>query len=170
MEYGVRGSWSLGVWGPSSSRSRRNVGFWVEMGETMDVPTLERGVKKVLRSMLEERDTLVHCKQGKHRSGSFLIFVFGLIDDERDVDVLINEYLLEDPLLQPHDRRCVFRVWRESDLRAVLVCAREDPEIIRLVAEIHARMGVQGVEESRHLLLRKGGLNGRRRGSNRGSK
>ena len=54
---------------------RRNVGFWMEMGLNMDAPTLQQAVKQVMRAMLEERDTLVHCKQGKHRSGCFLIFV-----------------------------------------------------------------------------------------------
>ena len=151
MEYGVQASWSLGVWGPSSdSRSRRNVGFWVEMGENIDVPTFERGVKKVLKAMLKEEDSLVHCIQGKHRSGSFLVFVTALVEDGVDVEVLINEYLQEDPILRPHDRGCVFRVWRESGLRPLLAAARRDPEVKHLVAEIHARLDEsRGVKESR---------------------
>ena len=31
---------------------RRNVGFWMEMGLNMDVPTLQQAVKKVMRAML----------------------------------------------------------------------------------------------------------------------
>ena len=141
MEFGVQASWSLGVWEPSSdSRSRRNVGFWVEMGVDMDVPTFERGVKKFLKATLKEENILVHCKQGKHRSGSFLIFVIALIEDGVDVEVLINEYLQEDDYLRPHDRGCVLRVWRESGLRPLLANARRDPEVKHLVAEIHARL------------------------------
>ena len=152
MEYGVQASWSLGVWESSSySRSRRNVGFWVEMGENIDVPTLERGVKKVMKTMLEGRDTLVHCLQGKHRSGGFLIFVAAIIDDKDD-DFMINEYL-QDRILRPHDRGCVYRVWRESGLRPLLAAARLDREVQHLVEHIHARMdeasGRQGVEASR---------------------
>ena len=152
MEYGVQVSWSLEVWESSSySRSRRNVGFWVEMGENMDVATFERGVKKVMRAMLEGRDILVHCIQGKHRSGSFLTFVAAIIDDI-EAEFMISEYL-QDPILRPHDRGCVFRVWREGGLRPLLAAARLDREVQHLVEEIHARMdeasGRQGVEASR---------------------
>ena len=143
MEYGVQG-----VWEPSSdSRSRRNVGFWVEMGLNMDAATFERGVKKVLKSMLKEEDSLVHCIQGKHRSGSFRIFVQALVEDGMDVEALINEYLQGDPILRPHDRGCVLRVWRESCLRPLLAAARRDPEVKHLVAEIHARL--DEIKESR---------------------
>ena len=119
----------------------------METGLNMDVPTLQRPVKKVTRAMLEERDTLVHCKQGKHRSGSFLVFVFGLLEVDKSADFLINRYLVKDPLLQPYDRGCVFRVWKEGGLRPLLASARQDPEVRRMVAEIHARM--DGVKESR---------------------
>ena len=50
-----------------------------------------------LRSILDERDTLVHCMQGKHRSGGFLIFVLSLICSEEDADDMINKYMKMDP-------------------------------------------------------------------------
>ena len=130
---------------------RRNVGFWMEMGLNMDVPTLQQAVKKVMRAMLEERDTLVHCEQGKDRSGCFLIFVTAIVEDGVDVEVLIENYL-KDPILRPHDRGCVWRVWRESGLSKLLGAARRDAQVQGLVAEIHARVdesGRQGVEGSR---------------------
>lgn len=130
---------------------RRNVGFWMEMGLNMDVPTLQQAVKKVLRAMLEERDTLVHCKQGKHRSGCFLMFVNAVIDDGIDVEVWLDDYL-KHSILRPHDRGCVLRAWRESGLSKLLGATRRDAEVQGLVAEIHARVdesGRQGVEGSR---------------------
>ena len=124
----------------------------MEMGLDMDVATLEQAIKKVMRTMLDERDTLVHCKQGKHRSGSFVIFLYALINDGIDVEVRIDEYLRHDPHIRPHDRGCILRVWRESGLWSLLDATRGDLEVQRLVADIHARLdeskgqGVDGVK------------------------
>ena len=118
---------------------RRNVGFWMEMGVKMDVPTLQRAVKMVLRAMLEERDTLVHCKQGKHRSGSFLIYVTAVIHAGEAVEVWFNEYL-QPCMLRPHDRGSVLRAWKESGLSELLDVTRRDAEVQGLVAEFHTRV------------------------------
>ena len=139
------GSGGLGVLDSGSlihPRSRRNVGFWVEMGEKMDVEDLQRGVKKVLKYMLEGLDTLVHCVQGKHRSGGFLVFVLALISGN-DADDMINDYLKKDPVLRRHDSGCVFRVWKESNLRTVLEKARQDSEVKHMASEIHLKMGLR---------------------------
>ena len=118
----------------------------------MDVATLEQAIKKVMRTMLDERDTLVHCKQDKHRSGSFVIFLYALINDGIDVEVRIDEYLRHDPHIRPHDFGCTMRVWRESGLWSLLDATRGDLEVQRLVADIHARLdesngqGVDGVK------------------------
>ena len=112
------------------------------MGEKMDVEDLQRGVKKVLKYMLEGLDTLVHCVQGKHRSGGFLVFVLALISGN-DADDMINDYLKKDPVLRHHDSSCVFRVWKESNLRTVLEKARQDSEVKHMASEIHLRMGLR---------------------------
>ena len=111
----------------------------MEMGLNMDVPTLQRAVKKVMRAMLEERDTLVHCKQGKHRSGSFLIYVTAVIHAGGAVEVWFNEYL-KHGFLRPRDRGSLLRAWKESGLSELLGVTRRDAEVQGLVAEFHTRV------------------------------
>ena len=148
-------SWSLGVLGCGLLlHIRRNVGFWVEMGLGMDCAELEQAIKKVLRNMLDEKKTLVHCIQGKHRTGGFVMFLYALLDDSEGPEAWIDFYIEKDTLVRPHDRGCVRRVWRESGLYNLLDGAKRDPEIQDLVAQIRARLaevdesGRQGVEGS----------------------
>ena len=111
----------------------------MEMGLNMDVPTLQRAVKIVLRAMLEEPVTLVHCKQGKHHSGSFLIYVTAVIHAGEAVGVWFNEYP-KHGILRPHDRGSVLRAWKESGLSELLDVTRRDAEVQGLVAECHTRV------------------------------
>ena len=55
--------------------------LYVQMGEKMDVHTFQRAVKKLLRAMLEGRSSLVHCRQGKHCTGAFVVFTVALCED-----------------------------------------------------------------------------------------
>ena len=112
----------------------------MEMGLDMNGYTLKQAIKKVMRTMLDERDTLVHCKQGKHRTGSFVMFLYALWDDKVEVGEMIDDYIQLDAHIRPHDRGCILRVWRESDLWSLLDAARGDHEIQQLVADIHARL------------------------------
>ena len=129
--------------------------FWVQIGEGMDVAIFLQAVKMVMRAAVEKQDTLVHCKKGKHRSGSLLIFMNAVVGDDFEdgcgVDFLINAYA-QRKVLHPHDRGCIYRVWQESGLWQMLDTAKEDPEIQSLAAQIRARMNeemLQKLEGSR---------------------
>ena len=58
---------------------RRNVGFWAEIGEDLDMSTFQCAVKKVLKALNAGKDVLVHCVHGKRQSGAFLCFALCLL-------------------------------------------------------------------------------------------
>ena len=84
---------------------RRNVGFWAEIGEDLDMSAFQCAVKKVLKALNAGKDVLVHCVHGKHRSGAFLCFALCLLCD-CDLQTIFDRYC-QDPFLRPHDRRLV---------------------------------------------------------------
>lgn len=123
---------------------RRNVGFWCEMGLSMQVGDLERAVRLALRALAAGENVLVHCRRGKHRSGAFLCFLLALIRD-KPLQEMIDEYCT-DYFLWPGDRRYVERAVEECGLRTLIDAARGDSGVRALLAELHAKC--QGVEGS----------------------
>lgn len=150
---GVVRSWSLGVWVSWSlgvvdfATCRRNVGFWCEMGVKMDVPTFESAVKKILRALLAGKDTLVHCVQGKHRSGAFLCFVLCLIGGESLSD-MINWYLEDECLPYPGDRRCLLRVTQGGGIQYVAAMCLTVSRYLDIYASIPWQLLCMGVADS----------------------
>ena len=67
----------------------------------MNLDDLEQVVKKVLRAMAKNQDTLVYCHVGRHHSGSFLIFVIAFIEEGSKVQNMMDQYI-DDPACQPH--------------------------------------------------------------------
>ena len=97
----VKESWGLVV-------GRRNVGFWCEMGVNINVLDFERALMLALDILCQGEDVLVHCKQGKHRTGAFLCFLLCLLDGE-ELHQVAERYCANDSYLHPRDRRRVFQ-------------------------------------------------------------
>ena len=94
---------------------RRNVGVWAELGSrrrgvaksSLHFDDFLLAVSRTLRMLSNGKGVLVHCRQGKHRSGAFLCFILALILEESLAERL-DKYLKADFL--PHDRRCLMQV------------------------------------------------------------
>ena len=81
--------------------------MWTEMGLAIRVEDFQDAVRQSLKKLRQGLDVLVHCRQGKHRSGAFCCFVIALITDRPLVEV-VEEYVQK--YLQPHDHRFLQRV------------------------------------------------------------
>jgi hypothetical protein len=130
---------------------RRNVGFWAEMwsrrGESFNVQDFDSAVKMTVGMLSVAEDVLVHCKQGKHRSGAFLCFILALVSSE-DLATVLNQYLEMD-LYPPRDRKFLQEVVFECDLHTRLQLARADPDVKRHLDTISQKLEERrGVGES----------------------
>ena len=131
---------------------RRNVGFWAEMGsrrrgveEPPREQDFEAAVLLVLETLANDQDTLVHCKQGKHRSGAFRCFIVALVLN-KDFVIILDDYLKTD--LLPHDRKYLVQVVFECNLHARMEKARADKRVKRILDTISEKVERRGVEES----------------------
>ena len=89
------------------------------------------------------KDTLVHCMQGKHRSGAFLCFIQAFICN--DFQRRLDDYLKSD--LLPRDRKYLTHIVFERDLHARLRSAHANPGCKRHVDTISEKVAHRGVEE-----------------------
>ena len=129
---------------------RRNVGWWAEMGsrrpgvDKFRAEDFEEAVLLVLAALARGEDVLVHCMQGRHRSGGFLCFILALILHE-DFGGILEAYLKKD--LLPRDRRCLMRVVSECQLHDRLWPARADAKIQQHLDTISEKLASRGVDE-----------------------
>ena len=78
------------------------------MGVNIDENDFQRAVVKALTKLCQGQDVLVHCMQGKHRTGAFLCFLLCLLDGE-ELDEVAERYCTNDSYLHRGDRRRVFQ-------------------------------------------------------------
>ena len=97
--------------------------LWVSKGRTHNGGTwwqrMEHAVKMVFVAVLFGSSVLIHCRQGKHRSGATGCFMFCLLTG-CDFTMAMNTYRGRNQRVQGHDLRCVRRCWDENHMASAL--------------------------------------------------
>ena len=66
-------------------------------------------VKLVLAALMFGENVLLHCRQGKHRSGAFSVRILALLRGT-DLGAALDFYFSRRPDLTPRDRRIVQQI------------------------------------------------------------
>ena len=121
------------------------VRYWMNLNfrGTLDGVTWESRLSTVvwlvLTALALGEDVLVHCRQGKHRSGVLAMFLMGILSSVPALDVyddMLDRYFQRNRKLQVRDRARISSIWDNGDFTSQVVSYRGKPWVAAILARM----------------------------------
>ena len=118
--------------------------LWISRGRRQSAAgtwwhRMENAIKMVLIAVLFGPSVLIHCRQGKHRSGAIGCFMFCLLTG-CDFNMAMNAYRTRNRRLQARDMRLVRRCWGENNMDEALHYFRRQQWVRNMIGNIQHKI------------------------------
>ena len=132
-------------WHPFCIRFWLNIGYggWFEQGTWQE--RMLTAVKLVLAALMFGENVLLHCRQGKHRSGAFCCLMMALLMGS-SMSSAVDFYFSKRPDLHQHDRRIVDKIVHKKGLEWLLEKIRQQSWCEKALGNVLNRLWAHRVQ------------------------
>ena len=118
--------------------------LWISRGRRQSAAgtwwhRMDNAIKMVLIAVLFGPSVLIHCRQGKHRSGAIGCFMFCLLTG-CDFNMAMNAYRTRNRRLEGWDVRLVRRCWGENNMDEALHYFRRQQWVRNMIGNIQHKI------------------------------